>query len=196
MNGTPGKRPALFIDKDGTLIEDVPYNVDPARIHLVPTILPLLTAARDAGAALIMVSNQDGVALGRFAPSALVCVVARVQALLAPHGLALDGALFCPHRPDAAVARYARRCECRKPAPGMLLQAAARHDLDLAASWLVGDILDDVEAAHRAGCRAIFFDRGHETEWRAGPGRDPDRRVGDPRDALDVFTSRARECPA
>lgn len=196
MSNVRGKRPALFIDKDGTLIEDVPYNVDPARIRLVQDMLPLLAAARDAGAALILVSNQAGVALGRFAPSALVCVVARVQALLAPHGLALDDALFCPHLPDAPVARYARVCGCRKPAPGLLLQAAARHDLDLAASWLVGDILDDVEAAHRAGCRAIFFDRGHETEWRRGTGRVPDRHVRDPREALDVFGARATECAA
>ncbi|HMM76628.1 MAG TPA: HAD-IIIA family hydrolase [Gammaproteobacteria bacterium] len=196
MSNVRAKRPALFIDKDGTLIEDVPYNVDPARIRLVQDMLPLLAAARDAGAALILVSNQAGVALGRFAPSALICVVARVQALLAPHGLALDDALFCPHLPDAPVARYARVCDCRKPAPGLLLQAAARHDLDLGASWLVGDILDDVEAAHRAGCRAIFFDRGHETEWRRGTGRVPDRHVRDPREALDIFGARATECAA
>lgn len=196
MNAIPGGRPALFIDKDGTLIEDVPYNVDPARIRLVPAILPLLAAAREAGAALILVSNQAGVALGRFAPSALVCVVARVQALLAPHGLALDDALFCPHLPDAPLAHYARDCECRKPAPGLLLKAAARHDLDLTASWLIGDILDDVEAAHRAGCRAIFFDRGHETEWRRGSERVPDRQVCDPREALDVFGTPAAGCVA
>lgn len=182
-----GGRAALFVDKDGTLIEDVPYNVDPSRIALVPAILPLLAVARASGALIILVSNQSGVALGLFPPTALAGVVARLRALLAPHGLVLDDALFCPHLPAAPVRRYARRCDCRKPAPGMLLEAARRHCIDLRASWLIGDILDDVEAAHRAGCRAILFDRGHETEWRAGPGRVPERVMRAAGDVLDVF---------
>jgi len=184
-----GGRAALFVDKDGTLIEDVPYNVDPARIALVPAILPLLAVARAAGALIILVSNQSGVALGLFSPAALVSVVARLRALLAPHGLTLDDALFCPHLPAAPVRRYARRCACRKPAPGMLLQAARRHRIDLGASWMIGDILDDVEAAHRAGCRAILFDRGHETEWNVGPGRVPERVMRAAGDVLDVFSA-------
>ncbi len=78
-------------------------------------------------------------------------------------------------------------CGCRKPAPGLLLRARDELGADLAASWMVGDILDDVEAGHRAGCRAVLVDRGHETEWHAGPGRRPDAVVQDLAEAADAI---------
>lgn len=188
------KRPALFVDKDGTLVEDVPYNVDPARIRLVPELLPLLAAARDAGFRLVLVSNQPGIALGLYAPRALDAVVGELQRQLATRDLAFDACLFCPHFPSGRVPAYSGPCDCRKPAPGLLLRAAARCNIDLGASWLIGDILDDVEAAHRAGSRAIFFDRGHETEWRPCLARVPDRWVWHPQEALDIFAP--AECVA
>ena len=164
---------AVFLDKDGTLVEDVPYNVDPARIRLAPGAREGLTALADAGYRLFVVSNQSGVARGMFGEEALGPVWAKLAELLGGFGVKLDGAYYCPHYPGGSVPEFARDCDCRKPAPGMLLRAAREHGLDLAESWLVGDILHDVEAGRRAGCRTVLLDNGHETEWDLSPGRRP-----------------------
>ncbi len=165
--------PAVFLDKDGTLIEDIPYNVDPARIQLLPGVAAGLARLQAAGFQLIVVSNQSGVARGRFPEEALGDVEGRLRLLLAESGVHLDGFYYCPHHPDGTVPRYAVGCACRKPAPGMLLQAARDHALDLRASWLIGDILDDVEAGRRAGCCTVLLQAGNETDWVLTPGRMP-----------------------
>lgn len=170
---------AVFLDKDGTLIENVPYNVDPARIRLGPGASAGLPLLHRAGYRLFVVSNQSGVARGYFAEAALREVERRLRTLLAALGVPLDGFYYCPHHPDGLVPSYARACACRKPAPGLLLRAADEHGLDLERSWLIGDILDDVEAGRQAGCRTVLLLNGHETEWRAGPERRPDFVVGD-----------------
>ena len=95
----------------------------------------------------------------------------------------LGGFYYCPHYPAGTVSRYAIACACRKPAPGMLLRALREHDLDAERSWLVGDILDDVEAGRRAGCRTVLLDNGHETEWVRSPPRTPDLVAADLADA-------------
>jgi histidinol-phosphate phosphatase family protein len=186
--------PALFIDKDGTLFEDVPYNVDPDRMVLVPGILRLLAAAQRARFKLVVVSNQSGVALGRIPREALYGLADVVCATLAASGIVLDDCYFCPHHPEGTVSEFRMLCLCRKPQPGMLQWAAREHGIDLRASWLVGDILDDVEAAHRAGARAILLDRGHETEWRMDALRMPDVVVSDPAQAIPALAwPRTRE---
>ncbi len=166
-------RGALLIDKDGTLIEDVPYNVDPARIRLAPGAGAGLARLAAAGWRVAVVSNQSGVAHGLFPEAALTAVRERLDALLRPHGVRLAGFHWCPHHPEGSVARYATACGCRKPAPGMLLRALAEMGAEPAASWMIGDILDDVEAGRRAGCRTILIDRGGETEWRLTRARLP-----------------------
>ncbi len=165
---------AVFLDKDGTLIEDVPYNVDPARVRLAPGAVEALRLLRGTDFRLIVVSNQSGVAHGLFPEAALAGVEARLRELLAAGGVALDGFYYCPHHPDGSVAAYATVCDCRKPLPGMLRRAAREHGIDLARSWLVGDILNDVEAGRRAGCRTVLLDNGHETEWVMSELRRPD----------------------
>jgi D-glycero-D-manno-heptose 1,7-bisphosphate phosphatase len=177
VNRPPGRR-ALFIDKDGTLVENVPYCVDPAEIRLTRGAGPALRRLSDAGFVPIVVSNQSGVARGLFPPSALEAVERRLAELLDPFGVKLSGFFFCPHHPQGTVARFAFDCHCRKPKPGLLLRAAERLGVELASSWLVGDILDDVEAGCRAGCRTLLLDNGGETEWRPGPCRTPDARAG------------------
>ncbi|SMB80324.1 D-glycero-alpha-D-manno-heptose-1,7-bisphosphate 7-phosphatase [Deinococcus hopiensis] len=167
-------RKAALLDKDGTLIEDVPYNVDPGLIRLSPGVGPALRALDGAGFALVVVTNQSGVARGLFPESALTGVEARLRELLAGEGVVLAGFYHCPHHPDGTVPEYARECECRKPGPGMLRQAAQELGLDLTRSWMVGDILNDVEAGNRAGCRTVLLDNGGETEWVPGPHRTPD----------------------
>lgn len=165
--------PAVFFDKDGTLVENVPFNVDPARIDLCAGALAAAQLLHRRGFALFVVSNQAGVAMGRFPLRALRAVRARLEALLAASGVPLRHIYFCPHHPEGTVGRFARACECRKPQPGMLLRAAREHDLDLSRSWMVGDILDDVEAGRRAGCRTVLIDNGNETLWQTGPQRTP-----------------------
>lgn len=171
---TAGAGRAIFLDKDGTLVEDVPYNVDPDRIALAGGAAEGLRRFARMGYRLLVVSNQPGVALGRFRESALVPVHARLARLLAEEGVVLDGFYYCPHHPQGRVRPYGYTCDCRKPLPGMLLRAAAELGLDLASSWMVGDILDDVEAGRRAGCRTILLDNGNETEWQLAPLRMPD----------------------
>lgn len=164
---------AVFFDKDGTLVENIPYNVDPAQLRLAPFAGEALGRVHAAGFRIVVVSNQPGVALGRFEERALLGVGARLREELESAGVPLDGFYWCPHHPDGIVARYACPCDCRKPMSGMLLRAARDLDIDLGGSWMVGDILDDIEAGRRAGCRTVLLDVGHETEWNIGPLRLP-----------------------
>ena len=170
---------AIFLDKDGTLVEDVPYNVDPQQIRLTAGAAAGVRLLHAAGYRLFVISNQSGVARGFFPETALAGVEAALRRLLAAAGAPLSGFYYCPHYPDGVVPAYSVTCDCRKPAPGLIRRAAADHDLDLAASWFIGDILDDVEAGHRAGCRAILLDNGHETQWLPGPDRTPDYTAPD-----------------
>jgi histidinol-phosphate phosphatase family protein len=170
---------AVFLDKDGTLVEDLPYNVDPEKIRLAPGALEAARLLHDAGFRLVVVSNQSGVARGLFAESALQAVEERLRGLLAEAGVPLAGFYSCPHHPQGTVAEYAGTCACRKPAPGLLVRAAQELGIDTQRSWLIGDILDDVEAGRRAGCRTVLLDNGHETEWLPGPLRQPDYRAAD-----------------
>ena len=172
-----GSRPAVFLDKDGTLVENVPYSVDPDKLRLAEGAAAACRDLHASGYVLIVVSNQSGVARGLFAEDDLRQVERRLRALLEDAGAPLLDFLYCPHHPQGVVAAYARSCGCRKPQPGMLTAAAARHGLDLRRSWMVGDILDDVEAGWRAGCRTVLVDNGNETEWVGGPGRRPDVTV-------------------
>jgi len=164
---------AIFLDKDGTLIPDIPYNVDPDKISLQDGVAGGLQLLRDAGFRLYVISNQSGVARGKFEEAQLEGVWKRLQQLLETYHLQLDGFYYCPHHPEGSRLGYATSCACRKPAPGLLLQAADEHDLDLTRSWMIGDILNDVAAGNRAGCRTVLIDNGGETEWIPGPYRTP-----------------------
>ncbi len=178
---------AVFLDKDGTLVHNVPYNADPGRIRLVDGAGDALRWLRQAGFRLFVVSNQSGIARGLIHEDAMAATSERIALLLRQEGAALDGFYYCPHWPGGHVARYARVCDCRKPGPGMLLQAAREHRIVLTDSWMVGDILDDVEAGQRAGCRTLLVDNGNETEWKDGPQRRPHRRVRTLRQAAHVI---------
>lgn len=176
-DATPDARAAIFLDKDGTLLEDVPYNADPSLMRWAPGARAGVQALAATGRPLVVVSNQPGLALGRFDRMALEAMIERLYELFDQAGVALEGFYFCPHHPQGRVAPFACFCGCRKPAPGLLLRAARDLNLDLSESWMIGDILDDVEAGHRAGCHSALLDAGHETEWKAGPARVPDWRV-------------------
>ena len=182
MTDPEGAR-AVFLDKDGTLVRDIPYNTDPDRIELLPRVGAGLRALQDAGYLLVVVSNQPGVALGRFPASALADVEARLDALLEPFGVVITAYAWCTHRP-AGMRAAGGPCACRKPKPGLLLATAATHGVALRRSWMIGDILDDVEAGERAGCNTVLVDRGGETRWRSGRMRTPRAIVYDFADAV------------
>lgn len=164
---------AVFLDKDGTLIKDVPYNVNPSLIQPLPGVIQGLQTLHRAGYKLIIVSNQSGVARGYFEEADLLAVEERLRELLDCAGVPLAGFYYCPHHPDGVVLPYAQNCSCRKPGPGLLLRAAQEHGLNLHQSWMVGDILDDIEAGRRAGCKTVLLNNGHETEWRLSEHRRP-----------------------
>jgi histidinol-phosphate phosphatase family protein len=171
--------PAVFLDKDGTLVDDIPFNVDPGRMRLAQGAREGLQRLARAGYALVVVSNQPGVAMGRFPEHALAAVEQRLRDLMAMCGASLLGFYYCPHLPANHIGHYRTPCLCRKPAPGLIRRAAAEHGLDLRRSWMVGDILDDVEAGRRAGCRSILIDNGNETEWDLCRKRTPHGVAGD-----------------
>ncbi|WP_374672880.1 D-glycero-alpha-D-manno-heptose-1,7-bisphosphate 7-phosphatase [Ideonella sp.] len=188
----PAERPAVFIDKDGTLVENVPWNVDPAELRLMPGAAEALQALACGGFALVVVTNQSGLAEGRFSAAQFASLRAALRQMLRERGVTLTDFLHCPH---AASADGRPACLCRKPQPGMLHRAARLHGLDLARSWMVGDILDDVEAGRRAGCRSILLDSGGETVWRRTPLRVADHRVDDWIDVAERILGDQRRMP-
>jgi len=170
---------AIFIDKDGTLIDDVPYNVDPALIRLQKGAIEGLIKLKSEGYLLIIISNQSGVAHGYFTEDDLEGVKRRLHEMLEIHGVEFDGFYYCPHHPNGKIEQYAVTCGCRKPKPGLIFQAADHFNVELATSWMIGDILNDVEAGNKAGCRTILINNGHETEWIMNDHRKPTALAAD-----------------
>jgi D,D-heptose 1,7-bisphosphate phosphatase len=171
-------RRAAFVDKDGTLVRNVPYNVDPAFVVLHDGVPEGLRMLQRQGFAPIVISNQPGIARGHFTEQDLEVLERHLVRLLRGHGVVLHGFYWCPHDPAGNVPRYTTRCACRKPMPGLLLQAAREHGIDCGRSWMIGDILNDVEAGRRAGCRTALVDNGNETEWQWSALRSPDVMAG------------------
>jgi D,D-heptose 1,7-bisphosphate phosphatase len=168
---------AVFLDKDGTLVEDIPYNVDPNVIQLSGFSLEGLKGLQNAGYLLVIVTNQAGVALGYFMEEQLKPVEQKIKGLYQSFDIDIAGFYYCPHHPDGNVAAYTINCDCRKPNPGLIKKAALELNIDLQRSWMIGDILNDVEAGSRAGCKTILLDIGNETEWLKGEYRTPDKSV-------------------
>jgi len=162
----------VFLDRDGTLVEEVPYLHDPGQVVLLPGVATALGALAAAGFALVVVTNQAGVAHGHYDEAAVAAVHRRLAELLGAEGVRLDGVWYCPHHPDGTVAPYARACHCRKPAPGLLEAAAAALGIDLARSWLIGNHSGDVEAALAASVAPLFVATGDGAS-RAPPNGTP-----------------------
>ncbi|MFJ8004015.1 D-glycero-alpha-D-manno-heptose-1,7-bisphosphate 7-phosphatase [Streptomyces fagopyri] len=151
------RKPAVFLDRDGTLTEPRHYPSRPSDLVLQPGIGPWLRGLREEhGAALVVVTNQSGLARGLFTASELEAMHDHLRAQLILLGVELDAIYICPHHVDGVVPGLGRCCSCRKPEPGLLLRAAAELRLDLERSWMVGDFATDVEAGNRAGCRTAW----------------------------------------
>lgn len=156
------KRPAVFLDRDGTIIEDVGYLSDPAEVKLLPGAASAISRLTEAGYAVVIISNQSGVARGLFDEKQMNCVHEQLETLLSHYDAKLDGAYYCPYLdgPEATVEAFRLDSDLRKPAPGMILQAGEEMEIDLSASWMIGDADRDVEAGRRAGCRTILLKSG------------------------------------
>jgi D-glycero-D-manno-heptose 1,7-bisphosphate phosphatase len=167
-------RPAVFLDRDGTLIEERGYLDRLDSIEPFPSTPEALRLLKDAGYALVVVTNQAGVARGFFDEPFVQEAHRHLAALLARHGIVLDGYYYCPHHPEGMVDTYRRACRCRKPGPGMVEQAAADLDLDVARSFVIGDKWLDIELAKNAGARGILVRTGYGgLEGQAPPGVEP-----------------------
>jgi D-glycero-D-manno-heptose 1,7-bisphosphate phosphatase len=150
----PSER-AAFLDRDGTVIEEVHYLAEPDRIAFVPGAFEALRLLRDAGYSLVIVTNQSGIARGFYTTDQYRAVEARMEEMLAAEGITIDAAFFCPHHPD-----FSGPCDCRKPLLGMYRDAERNLGLDLAASVYIGDRLRDVEPALKLGGRGVLVQTG------------------------------------
>jgi D-glycero-D-manno-heptose 1,7-bisphosphate phosphatase len=186
------KKPAVFFDRDNTLIINDEYLGDPDRVKLMNGAADAIARARLMGFAVVTFSNQSGVARGLFTEDAVSAVNERMEEMLQsanPRAI-IDRQEFCPFHPEATVEKYRQESELRKPKPGMLLNAAKAMDLDLASSWVIGDSGRDIEAGHAAGCRTILLSdpRINPSPAALEPSRvEPDETVRSLTEALDVI---------
>lgn len=169
-------RPAIFLDRDGTLNEAVGFVNHESRFRLFPYTVEAVRAIRDEGYLAVIVTNQSGIGRGLFDESVMHRIHENFRARLREAGGEIDGVYFCPHAPSSG-------CECRKPRPGMLLRAASELEIDLARSWIVGDSYTDLEAGWAAGARSALVRTGSgegalEHDGGAWP-RKPDRVAPD-----------------
>lgn len=173
-------RPCVFLDRDNTMVANDGDLGDPEQVRLLPGVAWAVRALHEAGYAIVVVTNQGGVARGKYGERDVAAVHARMAELLAaesdlaPRTALVDGWYHCPYHPEATVERYRREHPWRKPAPGMLHAAAEDLSIDLGRSWMVGDQERDVAAGHAAGCRAILLERDDSrlADSRAGSAAD------------------------
>jgi D-glycero-D-manno-heptose 1,7-bisphosphate phosphatase len=177
VTAIPGQRRAVFLDRDGTVAEEVGYVNHASRIRLLPGSAEAVRRLRDAGFLAVIVTNQAGVARDYFEEFIVQQANRRLEELLQQEGAALDGIYYCPHHPREGAPPYRQDCQCRKPRPGMLRQASEDLGIDLSRSYMVGDGLVDVGAARAAGVVPVLvltgYGRGHlehrRSRWTVEP---------------------------
>jgi D-glycero-D-manno-heptose 1,7-bisphosphate phosphatase len=154
-------RPAVFMDRDGTISEEVGYVNHLSRYRLLPRSLEAIRLINEAGLMAIVTTNQSGVARGYFSQDLVEAVHARLLSLAAGAGTRLDAIYYCPHHPAEGSPPWRAACDCRKPKPGMILRAAREHGIDLERSYVVGDSVVDIEAGAAAGVRGVLVLTGY-----------------------------------
>jgi D-glycero-D-manno-heptose 1,7-bisphosphate phosphatase len=170
-------RPAIFMDRDGTLAEEVGYVNHVSRFRLFPWAIDAVRLVNRSGRLAVLITNQAGVARGYFPEPVVHEVHERLRGALTAGAARLDGIYYCPHHPDAGAPPYRQDCDCRKPKPGLLRRAAEDLGIDLTRSWVVGDRLGDLEVAWAVGARGALVKTGygrgeleyHATAWPRQP---------------------------
>jgi D-glycero-D-manno-heptose 1,7-bisphosphate phosphatase len=165
MEGKKGA--AVFLDRDGTINEEVGYLDRLEKLKLIPGAAQAIRLINESGSKAIIVTNQSGIARGFFDEGFVKAVHIRLGEMLQEEGAFIDGFYYCPHHPTEGRGLYLRACDCRKPAPGLLVRAAAEHAVDPARSHMVGDTLKDIAAANRAGMPGILVMTGYGRETLA-----------------------------
>jgi D-glycero-D-manno-heptose 1,7-bisphosphate phosphatase len=160
---------AVFLDRDGTLIEEVGYLRTPEEVALFPWSIDAVRALNRAGLPVVVITNQSGIARGLLTEVMLEEVHRHLSSLLAAGGARIDAYYYCPHHPAGSVSGYARSCNCRKPGSALIDQASADLNLDPARSFVVGDKWIDVGAARSAGSRGILVRTGYGADEEAQP---------------------------
>lgn len=155
------KKPAVFLDRDGTINVEKDYLYKVEDFEFIAGAPLAIKRLKEAGFLVIVVSNQSGIGRGYFDEQAVEMLHRHVQSELASYGTSIDAFYFCPHHPDKGLGKYKIACECRKGEPGMLLQAAKEHNIDLQKSFMVGDKIADIKAGQRAGCKALLVLTGY-----------------------------------
>jgi D-glycero-D-manno-heptose 1,7-bisphosphate phosphatase len=161
MNCKKIKNKACFLDRDGVLIKEINYLSSPDQVNVYPETIQALRLLKENNYVIIVVTNQAGVARGFFAENSVPKVHNEIDRQLKQFNLQIDHYYYCPHHPDGSVEKYAINCDCRKPMPGMILQAAKEYNLDLNASFLIGDKISDLLSAENAGCLGILVETGY-----------------------------------
>lgn len=154
-------KPAIFMDRDGTLSHEVGYVNHPSRFRLYPWSVDAVRLINRSGFLAVVVTNQAGVARGYFPESLVLEVHAGLETALAAGGARLDGLYYCPHHPSVGEPPYRKDCDCRKPRPGLLQRAAEELGVDLKRSYVVGDRLSDMELAWNVGARGVLVKSGY-----------------------------------
>ncbi len=193
---TPLTRRAVFMDRDGTVADEVGYVNHVSRVRLLPGSAAALRRIREAGFLAVVVTNQAGVARDYFEEAIVHQANQRLRDLLAAEGASLDGIYYCPHHPREGAPPYRRDCDCRKPRPGMILRAAAEMSIDLSRSYMVGDGVVDVGAGRAAGLTTVLvltgYGRGHLEHRRDRWTVEPAHIAEDLGGAVDWILSRER----
>ena len=168
-------KPAVFIDRDGTILDELGYVVPGSEVKIYPFSAPAISRLTDAGFPVVVITNQGGIALGMYDHAFVDATHEQLASALAKDGATITAWYYCPHHPDGVVADFSGPCECRKPGTGLLEAAAKDLDIDLSASWVVGDQWRDIELARRAGAYGILVRTGYgarlEKEWPADIAR-------------------------
>jgi D-glycero-D-manno-heptose 1,7-bisphosphate phosphatase len=154
-------KPAVFLDRDGVVIEDTHYVHSIDRVRLIPGSAEAIAELNRAGWPVAIVTNQAGIARGLFSIETIEQIHEHLVELLRGYGAHIDGIYFCPHHPSGELAEYCHDCDCRKPKPGMLVQAAKELNLDPTRSWMIGDRVSDLQAGSAVGCRTVLVRTGY-----------------------------------
>jgi D-glycero-D-manno-heptose 1,7-bisphosphate phosphatase len=196
LTAVPSLRRAVFLDRDGTVAEEVGYVNHASRIRLLPGSAAAVRRVRDAGFLAVIVTNQAGVARDYFEEFVVHQANRRLEELLEQEGAALDGIYYCPHHPREGAPPYRQDCQCRKPRPGMLRQAAEDLGIDLPRSYMVGDGVVDVGAARAAGVVPVMvltgYGRGHLEHRRSRWTVEPEHIAEDLSEAVEWILDRER----
>lgn len=165
------KNTAIFLDRDGTINDEVGYLDHENKLQIIPAAFEAVRLINESGMKAVVITNQAGVAKGLLTEKFVRKINGQIQSALLERGALIDRFYFCPHHPSEGNDPYRKICDCRKPEPGLLHQAAADLDIDLARSYLIGDRLRDIETAHRAGARGILVMTGYGQDLmqQAGP---------------------------